>query len=293
MAPRAGRSLSRARARRDDRHSRAARAGRPRRAGLRIRSRARPGAPRSCETCKMELARLLRTDERPTKRARQSGHGETIYMQQSAALESGPRATWRPQFRHWSANAGGTLEFECRWPSCDHRSFTVEADTGHLRSHVVRKQSGVFRTRVVAQLRAVDTDVATPRCPSAVWRLPATVLSLPSAPAAPAPSPPPLSPPCSAASDNESTHQQWRTSRPRTGNRIPLDRRTSDGGASARFKCGRPGCSYIALRRSHLIQHELTHSGERPFGTPHFALSRAMHIVQACSADCGHRFSSV
>lgn len=209
----------------------------------------------------MELARLLLTDERLTKRAR-SGHGESqtvVHMQQSAAQESRPRAAWR---RH--SSEAGTLEFECRWPSCDHRSSTVEADAEHLRSHVVRKQLDVFRIRVVAQLRADDADAATPRRRSPVCRLAAPV---PSAPA-PAPSPPPLSPACSAVSDSETTHQQWRTSRPRTGNRIPLDRRTSSGGANARFKCGRPNCSYVALRRSHLIQHELTHSGERPFGTP-------------------------
>jgi hypothetical protein len=226
----------------------------------------------------MELASL--TDERPSKRTR-PGHGETVYMQQSTTLESSPHAAWRPQFRHWSAEAG-KLEFECRWPSCDHRSSTVEADAEHLQSHVVRKRSDVFRTRIVAQLRADDADAAAPGRPTAAWRLPAPVLTLPSA-AAPAPSPP-LSPPCSAASDNEPSHQQWRTSRPRTGNRIPLDRRTNSGGASARFKCGRPDCSYIALRRSHLIQHELTHSGQRPFGTPPFAPPRATHST-ACSAD--------
>ena len=224
----------------------------------------------------MELARLLLTDERPTKRTRLSD--QTVHMQQSAAQDSRPRTAWRQH-----SIEAGTLEFECRWPSCDHRSSTVEADAEHLRSHVVRKQLDAFRTRVVARLRADDADAATPRRRSPVCRLAAA--PVPSAPA-PAPSPPPLPPACSAVSDNEPTHQQWRTSRPRTGNRIPLDRRSS-GGASARFKCGRPNCSYIALRRSHLIQHELTHSGERPFGTPPLlCLDRCMVTVLIC----GHRF---
>ena len=51
------------------------------------------------------------------------------------------------------------------------------------------------------------------------------------------------------------------------GNRIPLDQRARTGVASAQFKCEWPNCTYIALRRSHLIQHELTHTGARPFGT--------------------------
>lgn len=62
--------------------------------------------------------------------------------------------------------------------------------------------------------------------------------------------------------------QQWWASKTRTGNRIPLDQRRGSGEAGAQFKCEWPNCSYIALRRSHLIQHVVTHTGERPFGTP-------------------------
>ena len=222
-------------------------------------------APLLLRTSSMEVTRLL-NEERPSKRARP--HVETIYMNQSAALERRPRssAAWRPYFRSTEA---GQLQFECRWPSCDHWSSTVEADTQHLQSHIVRRH--VFHARVVAKLRD-EADAATPSHP--ITAVPARVLALPHAPA-PAPCPSP-GPPCSTAPDSDPTHQQWRTSRPRTGNRIPLDQRTSSVDASAQFKCAWPNCSYVALRRSHLMQHELMHTGKRPFGTPVLHLDRCV-----------------
>lgn len=188
-------------------------------------------------------------------------HDETVYMQQSASLESHLRGrhVWGPRFRHLSTEAG-SLDFECRWPFCDHRSFTVEADIEHLRSHVVRKQSEAFRTRLVARLRDDLTDPPV----TLASGLPTPVLTLRPAPV---PSRNVLLPPCPSTFDNEPSQQQWRTSKPRTGNRIPLDQRRGSGGAGVQFKCEWPNCSYIALRRSHLVQHVQTHTGARPFGT--------------------------
>ena len=198
----------------------------------------------------MEVLRLLGPEPPgpPRKRARHDEPAsETAYQLASALREAQPRGVVQPgssAFRPlaFRPSEAGQLEFSCRWPSCNHRSSCIEADAEHLRSHVVRRRPDTFRARLAASV--ASTTTLAPSRP-----LPA----LPPAPApapAPAPTPAPTLLSRPSPSSLKTASNPWRTSRPRTGNRIPLDQRRGTGAAAGvQFECEWPGCNYIALRR--------------------------------------------
>ena len=157
------------------------------------------------------------------------GSGSSLGVSAGAAAR-----VWDP--RAWAAVEAGRLAFRCRVPGCTNLSRTTEDDRLHLAKHIEKRRS----SRPLRDRRPAPA----PRPPPRAQPRPIAPLRAPG----PAPDPPPAGRVAKqqAKQAPPPAEGRWRTSRPRSGNRIPLDQRSDllEGGSV--LKCGYEGCPYIA-----------------------------------------------